>query len=158
MLTRIALAFLLTIGLTASAAYAAGSSSSSSTPYRSSSDDYARAVRAVNAEDYTTAANLLQKVVQKDSRNADAWNYLGFSERKLGHFDRSLNAYQSALRIQPNHRGANEYLGELYLQTGKLDMAKKQLDKLHSLCPSGCEEYSELQEAIRAHEMSSKSG
>lgn len=157
MLTRIALAFLLTLGL-AAPAYAAGSSSSSQTPYRSSSDDYAKAVRAVKAEDYTTATNLLQKVVQKDSRNADAWNYLGFSERKLGHFDRSLNAYQSALRIQPDHRGANEYLGELYLQTGQLDKAKEQLSKLRSLCPSGCEEYSELEQAIRTHETSSKSG
>lgn len=157
MLTRLALALVLALGL-AAPAFAAGSSSSSQTPYRSSSDDYSKAVRAVKAEDYTTAVSLLRNVVKKDSRNADAWNYLGFSERKLGHFDRSLDAYQTALRIRPDHLGANEYLGELYLQTGKLDKAKQQLKKLHTLCPGGCEEYSELEQAIKAHEMSNKSG
>jgi cytochrome c-type biogenesis protein CcmH/NrfG len=149
MKTQIALVLALTLGI-AAPAFAVGSSSGSDNPYSASSDDYQKAVRAIDAEKYQQAVSLLESVVRKDPRNADAWNYLGFGERKLEHFDKSLAAYRKALRIEPDHLGANEYLGELYLQTGKLEMAKEQLRKLEALCPGGCEEYRDLEEAIRA--------
>lgn len=154
---RIALALALAIGL-AAPAFAAGSSSGSQTPYGASTDDYQRAVRAVEAEDFRQAVSLLQNVVRRDPRNADAWNYLGFSERKLRNFDKSLAAYQKALDINPRHLGANEYLGELYLETGKADQARQQLQRLKELCPNGCEAYNDLEQAIKAHEASGRSG
>lgn len=157
MFIRVALALALALGI-AAPAFAAGSSSSSQSPYRSKPDDFAKGVQAVEAEQFTQAARLFERVVKREPRNADAWNYLGFSERKLENFDRSLTAYQTALRIDPDHLGANEYLGELYLQTGKPDKAKEQLQKLRELCPGGCEEYDDLQQAIRNHERMKKSG
>lgn len=105
----------------------------------------------MRAGDYQRGLGSLQKVVQADPRNADAWNYLGFSQRNLQHFDESLAAYQKALAINPNHRGANEYLGELYLRTGNLELAREQLARVRSLCPGGCEEHDDLKTAVGAY-------
>lgn len=136
------------------AAMAAGSRSTSQPPVSPSAQpsDYDQGVKAVRAGNYQRAITLLQKVVQADSRNADAWNYVGFSHRKLKQFDQSLAAYQKALAINPDHRGANEYLGELYVMTGELGKAKERLAKLQSLCPRGCEEYDDLRKSIDAHQ------
>lgn len=133
-------------------ALAAGSSSTSRPPAtpRAQASDYELGVKAVQAGDYPRALSLLQKVTQAEPRNADAWNYIGFSERQLHHFDPSLSAYQKALALNPNHRGAREYLGELYLSLGDLDKAREQLAKLQSLCPAGCSEYEDLNKAIGA--------
>ena len=108
-------AVVLTLGLT-STAMAAGSSSSSSRPAAKPST-YQQGVSAVKAGDYGRALGLFEKVVRAKPRNADAWNYIGFSHRNLKQFDEALAAYTKALAIEPEHRGANEYLGELYLQT-----------------------------------------
>lgn len=140
------LALALAFG-TAGSALAAGSSSSS-TPKSSAYDD---GVAAVKSGDFKRAISLFQKVVAKDSRNADAWNWIGFSQRNLGHFDRSLAAYEKALAIDPGHRGALEYLGELYLQTGKLDKARAQLERLDKACLLGCEEFDDLKKAIKRY-------
>jgi len=113
-------------------------------------------VKAVQAGDYQRALGSLQKVVQADPRNADAWNYIGFSQRNLQHFDESLAAYQRALAINPDHRGANEYLGELYLKTGDLERARERLAKLQSLCPGGCSEYDDLKKAVGAYQSAQK--
>jgi tetratricopeptide (TPR) repeat protein len=133
---------------------AAGSSSTSRPPDRPRGQlsDYDLGVNAVHAGDYRRALGSLQKVVQAEPRNADAWNYIGFSQRNLQHYDEALAAYQKALAINPNHRGANEYLGELYLKTGDLENARKQLSKLQSLCPGGCEEYDDLKKAVGAYQ------
>jgi tetratricopeptide (TPR) repeat protein len=144
----------------ASPAMAAGSSSSSSRPAPAAPSarvsDYDSGVKAVKAGDYPRALGLLNKVVQAEPRNADAWNYIGFSERKLGHFDPSLAAYQKALAITPDHKGANEYLGELYLQLGDLEKAQSQLSKLQGVCPSGCPEYNDLKKAVDQHQATAK--
>ena len=135
----------------ATGAWAAGSSSSSSTPRISKNDTYDKAVRAVKGGDYQRAVTMLNSVVASDARNADAWNYLGFSHRKLERYDDALAAYQKALAIDPNHRGANEYLGELYLMSGDVAKAEEQLRELNSICFFGCEEYNELKAAIAKH-------
>ena len=150
MIIRYLLAFVLSVGL-ASAAMAAGSSSSSSKPSK-----LADAETAIEAGDYGRAIDLLQKVIAGDSENADAWNFLGFSHRNLKSLDEALVAYQKALAIDPAHLGANEYLGELYLQTGELDKAKERLQKLDDACFFGCEEFDDLKKAIKAYEANSQ--
>ena len=147
MLIRYLLAFVLSVGLV-SAAMAAGSSSSSKPK------ELEAAEKAIKAGNYNRAIELLQKVVADDSENADAWNYLGFSQRKLKKFDQALGAYQEALAIEPEHLGANEYLGELYLQTDNLAKAKERLKKLDDVCTFGCGEYDDLKQAIMAYEAS----
>ena len=76
---------------------------------------------------------------------------LGYAHRKLGGMEAALRYYQEALAIEPRHLGANEYLGELYLETDKLDLAQERLAELVAACPSGCEEREELAEAIEAY-------
>ncbi len=147
MLIRYALAALLTVGL-ASAAMAAGSTSKS-TPRKAG--DYELGVKAVKAANYEKAIKRLSKVVAAKPGNADAWNWIGFSHRKLKRFDQAMSAYRKALAIDPNHRGANEYLGELYLQTGDLAKAKERLKKLDDVCTFGCEEFDDLKAAIKAY-------
>jgi tetratricopeptide (TPR) repeat protein len=111
-------------------------------------------VQAVEAANYKKARKYFSKSVAGEPGNADAWNYLGFSNRKLKDFDQALNAYQKALAINPDHLGANEYLGELYLQTGDLENARERLNKLDDICPSGCEELDDLKAAILSYENS----
>lgn len=139
-------------------AMAAGSSSSSRPPAAPSArtTDYDTGVKAVKAGDYQRALSLLNQVVQVEPRNADAWNYIGFSERHLGHFDQSMAAYQKALAISPNHRGANEYLGELYLKLGDLEKARQHLAKLQGVCPTGCSEYDDLKKAVEVYQAAHK--
>jgi len=147
MTNKILLVLLLTLGL-ASPALAMGSSSA---PPQNNA--YKDALKAIKAGNYARATTLLESVVQKEPRNADAWNNLGYSERQQNHFDKSLVAYRKALAIKPGHRGANEYLGELYLKTGDLPQAREQLKVLRKLCPRGCEEADELAQAVQAYEV-----
>ena len=135
-------------------AMADGMSSTSRPPTlsRAQPNDFDLGVKAVQAGDYERALASLQKAVQDDPRNADAWNYIGFSQRNLKRFDQSLAAYRKALEINPDHRGANEYLGELYLKTGDLEMARERLARLQSLCPRGCLEYDDLKKAVGTYQ------
>ena len=147
MLIKYLLAVVLTFGLV-SQAMAAGTTSKS-TPRKAG--DYELGVKAVKAANYDKAIKLLNKVVAAKPGNADAWNYIGFSHRKLKRFDQAMSAYRKALAIDPDHRGANEYLGELYLQTGDLAKAKERLKKLDDVCTFGCEEFDDLKAAIKAY-------
>ena len=155
MVSKTLMAALLILGL-ASTAMAAGSSSPSRRPTAAS--NYDLGVKAVKAQDFRRALGLLGKVVRRDPRNADAWNWIGFSNRKLKQFGDSLVAYKKALAIDSDHRGANEYLGELYLQTGDLAKARAQLKKLAAICSYGCEEYDDLEKAIKAFEAAKPKG
>jgi tetratricopeptide (TPR) repeat protein len=156
MLSKSLLAVLLSVALAASA-YAAGSpSSSDDRPSPPSTFDLGE--KAVKAKDFERALSLFKEVVRSDPENADAWNYIGFSHRKLNQLDRALPAYQKALAIDPDHRGANEYLGELYLKTGELGKARELLRKLDGICAFGCEEYDDLKRAIKTYEARRKKG
>jgi tetratricopeptide (TPR) repeat protein len=130
----------------------AAGSSSSSTRTAAQPSSYDQGVQAVEAGDYQRALGLMEQVVRSEPDNADAWNYVGFSNRKLDQFDQALAAYQKALAIDPEHRGANEYLGELYLQMGEVDKARERLDQLDRSCTFGCEEYDDLKEAIERYQ------
>ena len=80
--------------------------------------------------------------------NADINNYLGFSTRKLKDYKQSATYYEKALKINPNHKGALEYQGELFVMTNKISLAKKNLTKLKQICGVNCEEYLDLKKAI----------
>jgi len=107
-------------------------------------------VRAkIKAKDYTAALAELRDLAE-DTQQADVYNLLGFTLRKTGDFKTSLTYYTKALELQPDHKAAREYLGELYVETGDMDKAKEQLAILAKLCPGGCEEREDLQKAISA--------
>lgn len=127
-----------------------GAASSSSGSGYTATEELAAAVAEIEAKDYAGAIAILDKVVQRESGNADAHNYLGYSYRKLGNTDMALQHYKRALQIEPNHVGANEYLGELYLEMGDLPKAEQRLGVLQSVCP-GCEETAELKALIDAY-------
>lgn len=113
---------------------------------------YDLGVKEVKAGNFDAALPLLEKAVAENAENANAWNYIGYSNRKLKRFDQAMTAYQKALAIEPEHRGANEYIGELYLQKGDLAKAKARLKVLDSACFFGCEEFDELKAAIAKYE------
>ena len=94
---------------------------------------------------YSKAHDKLKKAYNKDKKNPDILNYLGFTLRKAGNFDKAEKFYLAGLKISPNHKGINEYLGELYVKTNRIDLAKGRLDVLKD-CK--CEEYDELKELI----------
>lgn len=105
-------------------------------------------VRAkIDAKDYKAAIAELRDLAE-DNQNVDVYNLLGFSLRKSGDYATSLTYYNRALELQPDFKPAREYLGELYLDMGDMANAKLQLATLEKLCPAGCEERSDLQEAI----------
>jgi cytochrome c-type biogenesis protein CcmH/NrfG len=107
-------------------------------------------VRAkIKAKDYTAAIQELRDLAE-DTQQADVYNLLGYTLRKTGDYTTSLSYYTKALDLQPDHKAAREYLGELYVETGKIDKAKEQLAFLVKLCPSGCEEREDLEKAIKA--------
>ena len=142
------------LGLVGTAALAMGPGSSPGP--EKPPGNYEHGVKAVRAGDYTAALARLEKAVEENARDANAWNYMGYSFRKLKQDDHALVAYQKALAIDPNHRGANEYLGELYLQTGQLEKAKERLKVLDSACFFGCEAYDVLKKAIAAYQATNK--
>ncbi len=101
---------------------------------------------------------MLNKAVKANPKSADAYNYLGYSYRQLGQFDSAMEYYNTALSLQPKHLGANEYLGELYLQLGEVDKAEERLAVLDKECFFGCEEYSDLKQAIAEYKAQQGAG
>jgi Flp pilus assembly protein TadD len=102
----------------------------------------------IESEQYEQAIARLDDALREDADDADLLNLMAYSNRKLGRFDVALGFYQKALEIEPKHRGANEYLGELYLQLGQLEDAEKRLAVLDKACFFGCGEYDKLKQAI----------
>ena len=95
---------------------------------------------------YEKALTLLIKSNEKKPNIADTLNYLGFTTRKLGDYEGGEKYYLQGLALEPNHIGINEYLGELYVVTNRIDLAKERL-KILKGC--NCEEYDELKEIIQ---------
>ena len=101
----------------------------------------------IAAKDYKGALADLRDLAQ-DNQQADVYNLLGFTLRKTGDFTTALTYYNKALELKPDHKAAREYLGELYVETGDMAKANEQLASLQKLCPAGCEELSDLKQAI----------
>ena len=105
-------------------------------------------LQLIDSDKYQQAIDLLATALKEKPDDADLLNLYAFSHRKLGRFDVAMETYLKALSIEPEHRGANEYLGELYLQLGQLDKARERLAVLDDACFFGCAEYDELEQAI----------
>ena len=95
---------------------------------------------------FTSAYEKLLEADKKDKNNPYILNYLGFTLRKMGKYDEAEKYYLAGLKLKPDHRGINEYLGELYVKTKRIDLAKERLEVLKN-CK--CEEYEELAEVIK---------
>ena len=103
----------------------------------------------IRAENWSAAIKMLKTIIANSPNNADALNLMGFSLRKSGDTQNALGFYTKALKINPGHKGAHEYLGELYVQTGQMAKARAQLKILEDLCGNtSCEEYEDLEKAI----------
>ena len=136
-------------------AYSAGSDS---TPKKVKSD-YDKAVESIKfakkyekkgkvekaKKRYAKAQKLLLKSNEKKPNQADTLNYLGFTTRKLGDFENGEKYYLMGLEIDPNHKGINEYLGELYVTTNRIELARERLKVLENC---NCEEYDQLKDII----------
>ncbi|MDC1378798.1 hypothetical protein N8267_02885 [Pelagibacteraceae bacterium] len=147
---------LIIIALTNNSFSAGSSSDNDSTPKVS---NYAKAKNLIKAakkyekkgktekaqKRYTKAQKLLLKSNDEKPLQADTLNYLGFTTRKLGDYEGGEKFYLQGLQIEPNHNGINEYLGELYVATDRMNMAKERLEVLKTC---NCEEYDELKEII----------
>jgi tetratricopeptide (TPR) repeat protein len=122
-------------------------------------DDYAKAVESIKwakkyekkgkiekaNKRYQKAQELLIKSNKKKPLQADTLNYLGFTTRKLGDYENGEKYYLLGLEIDPNHVGINEYLGELYVATNRIDLAKERLKILENC---NCKEYEDLKQII----------
>ena len=100
---------------------------------------------------YEKAQKLLLKSNKKFPNKADTLNYLGFTTRKLGDYENGEKYYLEGLAIDPNHIGINEYLGELYVVTNRIDLAKERLSILKSC---NCKEYQDLKDIIEGKKQS----
>ena len=95
---------------------------------------------------YSQAFKKLEKAYSSEKKNPDILNYMGYTSRKIGNFEQAEKFYLTGLSLKPDHNGINEYLGELYVQTNRIDKANERLDVLKNC---NCEEYKELELIIK---------
>ena len=137
-------------------AYAAGGSGSNgqdkASLYKSGKKLVLRAKKLENIDKvekakklYLKAYDKFEKAYTKDKKNADILNYLGYTLRKTGDLEQAEIYYLKGLELDSKHLGINEYLGELYVQTNRIELAKEKLEVLKGC---NCEEYEELKELI----------
>ena len=153
-------AMALALAIASGPALAAGSDSGSSGGSGDSGSSYntatmskamRKATLLIKREDFTGALALLETETAAAPDNADAWNLTGFASLKLGDYTRSEAAYDRALAINPKHKGALEYKGELYLTLGNLEGAERMLARLSKSCYFNCSEKKQLTAAIEAY-------
>jgi Flp pilus assembly protein TadD len=113
--------------------------------------DYAVGKKAVEAKNWKSAIERLNKALLQDDRNPDIHNLLGYAYRNAGQLDSAFKHYHRALELNPRHRGAREYLGEAYLLANDVQKAQEQLAALGQICLIPCEEYGDLEKAILAY-------
>jgi len=140
-------ALLTAMTLSGPAAIAAGGGGDSG-PVWPEDPDYLAGKQAVETMNWQAALDAFNKVLTKDAGNANAHNYLGYTYRKSGKLDLAFKHYEEALRLDPKHRGAREYMGEAYLMVDNPAKAEEQLRELDRLCLFGCEEYDDLKKAV----------
>ena len=158
MIKKIFFTFLLLLLLSVNS-YSAGSSDNSNDNSKTKTS-YEKAVVLIKSakkyekkdkikkanKSYEKALKLLIKSNKEKPNNSDTLNYLGFTTRKLGDYENGEKFYLQGLAIEPNHIGINEYLGELYVVTNRIDLAKERLKILENC---NCKEYDQLREIIQ---------
>ena len=117
-----------------------------------------RAAAATARNDWPAAQTILREAVAKEPGNADYHNLYAHAVRKGANPDMNLvfKHYNEALRLDPKHRGAHEYIGEAYLMVGNLPKAKEHLSQLDKLCFLPCSEHRELKKAVASYEAKRK--
>ena len=128
--------------------YSADSDSGGSSTNISKSTYYYDALKLIKKNSFKAAVENLNKAEKNQKKDADIYNYLGFSYRKMGNMKLAAVNYEKALDIDPKHKGALEYQGEMYITLGQLDKAKANLKKLKSICFLGCSEEKILKKSI----------
>jgi tetratricopeptide (TPR) repeat protein len=139
-------ALLLAVVL-AGAAFGAGGALAIDTVTTRDAPDLTSVRAKIKAKDFKAAIAELTPLLETH-QHADVYNLMGFSLRKLKDYKQAYTFYRKALEFDPEHKGALEYLGELYVETGQMDKAKEHVTLLRKLCPSGCEELADLEQAI----------
>ena len=114
--------------------------------------DFVAGKKAIERKDWKSAVDALSRALTRMPESADIHNYLGYAYRHLGDLTLSFTHYKEALRIDPNHRGAHEYIGEAYLKAGQPDKAIEHLARLEQICGKRCEEYQDLAKSIGAYQ------
>jgi Flp pilus assembly protein TadD len=109
---------------------------------------------ATARQDWAGAASVLKEALSANPANANYHNLYAYSIRRGANPDMNLvfKHYNEALRIDPKHRGAHEYIGEAYLMVGNVAKAKEHLGTLDKLCFFSCTEYTDLKKAIGEYE------
>ena len=148
--------YIILISLMTQYAYSAGSDSSDESKSNYYDDAKKLVKRAGKLEKkekidkakklYSQAFKKLEKAHSSEKKNPDILNYMGYTSRKIGNFEQAEKFYLTGLSIKPDHNGINEYLGELYVQTNRIDKANERLDVLKNC---NCEEYKELELIIK---------
>jgi Flp pilus assembly protein TadD len=126
-------------------------------PPRAADSDYAAGKKAIEGRDWNGAIGSLTKAAQRDSRNADIQNLLGYAYRNSGQLEPAFNHYQRALQIDPRHLGAHEYIGEAYLMANNPAKAEEHLAALKRYCrAANCEEHADLSKKIEQYRARAK--
>jgi Flp pilus assembly protein TadD len=113
--------------------------------------------KAVEAQEWKRASELLSKAAAAEPTNADIQNWLGFAQRKQGNLNAAFAAYNEALKLNPAHKAAHEYIGEAYLIAGNLAKAEQHLAELQKLCsPIPCEQLKDLRRAVEEYKKKKK--
>jgi len=148
------LSVLLAPGALLAAGGGGGGGASGATSTRPSDPLFESATQAIQNENWASAQSLMKEVLLRNPTDAEYHNLYAYSLRKGPNPDMSLvfKHYNEALRLDPKHRGANEYLGEAYLMVNNLPKAKEQLAALDRICLLSCKEYSELKKSIADYE------
>jgi Flp pilus assembly protein TadD len=113
--------------------------------------DYENGKKALERGDYKAAVELFSRAAEREPDNASVCNELGYAYRKSGNLELAFKHYNEALRLDPKHRGAHEYIGETYLLVNNLPKAEEHLALLDKLCFLPCEEYTDLKQAIEEY-------
>jgi Flp pilus assembly protein TadD len=118
--------------------------------------DYAAGKKAIEAKDWSAAIKHFSAAAPRAPGNADIQNYLGYAYRNAGKLDTAFQHYQHALKLNPKHRGAHEYIGEAYLMVKNLAKAEEHLAALDRICLLPCEEYSDLKAKVAAYQKAAR--
>jgi len=155
-INKVLISFVLCL-FSLSANAAGGGSDSDGKANMVKSSDYYTAMKLIKNKSYNAAIKNLLKAEQHNKKDADIYNYLGFSHRKIGDLEKASIYYNKALTISPKHKGALEYQGEMFLTLGELPKAEANLKKLSKLCFLGCKEEKMLKESISKFKKGKKS-